>query len=458
MKTLQLQEVVSKMGGMIISGPSNPSIKHVNRKHNSYYWRSHTMFFHVQENKDLYIQSGMKSIVVITRRPEKIRNAGSHVTIVKVRSVKRAYWRFISYYRSLFTIPFISVTGTCGKTTTKEMIGWILKVDHNVNKTNKSLNATAMNLQYLLNVDDHTDVTVIEAAVASVGHMNTSCRYFRPQIGVLTSIGVDHLNGFPSFEAYAREKAKIFLYVGNRGKVVVNGDDENIRKLDLSWYKGKLIWYGKTRKAQFQIKKMKYGMNGMDFVLKHEGKEYQLFVPGYGEHNVYNAVAAIAVAYELGVSVQESGRRLQSFKHVERHSEVISGVNGSTIIDDTWSTNPTSIKSALEVLTNISKNKRKIAVIGDIKWLAQQSRNVHLSVGEMVAKSGIHTLITIGKDAKLIGKRAIEVGFDRKQVYMFDSPEEAQHTLSKLIDSDTVVLVKTSMKQSFGSFMEKLKG
>ncbi|MBM6618212.1 Mur ligase family protein [Bacillus suaedaesalsae] len=457
MKTILLQEFIESIGGYFVSGHSNPSVKHVNRKYDSTNWKDHTMFFHLHDYRDIVIHPGLKSIVIVTRRPEKIKNLGSQVTIVKVQSVRRAYWRFIHYYRGLFSIPFISVTGTCGKTTTKEMISWILKHDRNVNKTSRSLNATAMNLHYLLNVDDQTDVTVIEAAVASIGHMKASCHYFRPQIGVLTSIGVDHLNGFPSFQSYMQEKAKIFDCVGNKGTVVVNGDDVNIQKLDLTKYKGTIIWYGKTPKAEFRIIGIKYETNGMKFILSHNRKQFKLFVPGYGEHNVYNAVAAIAVSYKLGVSIEESGRRLKTFQHIERHSEVKKGINGSILIDDTWSTNPTSIKSALDVLTNISKGKKKIAVIGDIKWLADQSRNVHLSVGDMVAKSGIQSLITIGKDARLIGKRAVELGFDRKRVYMFESPIEAQKILPRLVDKDSVVLVKTSMKQSFGVFMESLK-
>lgn len=459
MKPIKLQEILETIGGVIVSGNPNPIIRYViTNKMYPTYWKNDTMFFHMRSKKDIYIDPGIKSMVIVTTRPEKISNKGPFITIVKVNNIRKSYWNFVRYYRNLFNIPFVSVTGTCGKTTTKEMISWILMKDKIVNKTEKSQNTSASNLKYLLNVDEHTDVTVIESAVASRGHMFLSSRYFKPQIGVLTSIGLDHLNGFPTFESYMEEKAKIFTCVGDRGKMVVNCDDENIKKINLSSYKGKIVWYGKTNSAHFKIKDIKYSTKGMNFTLAHKGKLYQLFVPGFGEHNVYNAVAAIAVAYELGVNIKESGNRLKTFKHVERHIEVLPGIKGCMLIDDTWSTNPTSIKSALEVLANISKGKRKIAVIGDIKWLAHESQKVHKSVGELVAKSGIDTLVTIGKDARLIGKRAVELGFEHNQVYMFDSPTEAQNILTKLIDKDSVVLVKTSMKQSFGPFMKRLKG
>ncbi|MFD1735483.1 UDP-N-acetylmuramoyl-tripeptide--D-alanyl-D-alanine ligase [Bacillus salitolerans] len=457
MKKIELQEIIKAIGGTVISGHQNPAIHYVSRRSDSTLWKNHTMFFHPPGEKNLHIHSSIKSAVIITRNPARVKNYGSKVTIVKVENVRRAYWNFVYYYRSLFNIPFISVTGTCGKTTTKEMISWILAFDRKVNKTNKSQNVLAMNLNYLLNVDETTGATVIEAAVSSVGNLQTSCRYFRPQIGVLTSIGIDHLNGFPTFEAYRNEKAKIFSCVGSKGTVIVNSDDKHIRKLDLSRYKGKIIWYGKSKQSEFRIKDIHYGLNGMDFSLYHNRKKYKLFVPGYGEHNVYNAVAAIAVAYKLGVDIIESGRRLKSFKHIERHTQVLQGAKGSTLIDDTWSTNPTSILAALDVLKNISKDKKKIAVIGDIKWLGKHTQKAHLDVGEMVARSDVDFLITIGKDAGLISDRAIELGLNPKQVFKHQSAKEAYHTLNSIINQDTVVLVKTSMKQSFSTLIGKLK-
>jgi UDP-N-acetylmuramoyl-tripeptide--D-alanyl-D-alanine ligase len=457
MKPIYLQEILTTIGGAVISGVPNPFFIHVQKKTDSSFWKDHTLFFHIKEKKAVHVNSGLKSIVIITKNPQNIINNGSEVTVVKVENCKKAYWDFVQYYRNLFDIPFISITGTCGKTTTKEMLGWILHHDRKVNKTNRSQNVLALNLKYLLKVDESTDVTIIESAVASVGHLEASCRYFKPQIGVLTSIGIDHLNGFRSYSSYMREKAKIFACVGEKGTVVANGDDVNIKKIDLSWFKGRTIWYGKSQHANFRISEIKYSVDGMNFVLNHNGIMHPMFVPGYGEHNVYNAVAAIAVAYELGVSVEESRRRLKTFKHMERHIEVSRGIKESILIDDTWSTNPTSIKSAIDVLTNISKGKKKIAVLGEIKWLGNYTTKAHLNVGEMVAKHNVDILITIGKNAELIAQRAIECGLNPNNVFPCHTPKDAFLKIYKIIDENSVVLVKTSMKQSFSKFISLLK-
>ena len=140
------------------------------------------------------------------------------------------------------------------------------------------------------------------------------------------------------------------------------------------------------KNADFRIGNIEYSGQNMKFRLFYEKKMYHCFVPGLGKHNVYNATAAIAAAYQFGLDMGEIIERLQSFPQIPQHVEVVKGLNGSTLIDHTWSSNPTSIASSLEVLKNISKGKKKIAVLGEIKFLGDRSKEIHTLVWKYSCK------------------------------------------------------------------------
>ena len=183
--------------------------------------------------------------------------------------MEEAYWKFIHYYRNLFQIPVIGVTGTCGKTTTKEMITQILEQDYNVDSTWMSMNSMSVNLRYLMRFDEDTEMAVYEMPVAYPGYLKVACQYFQPQIRILLNIGVHHLADCETPEVYMKAKAEITEGLDHeKGILILNGDDENIKKVvDVTPFKN-VIYFGKGEKAQFRAEKIQYGNKGMKFMLE----------------------------------------------------------------------------------------------------------------------------------------------------------------------------------------------
>lgn len=456
MKSLPLKRIINAIDGETLHGTDNIII-------NSFITtgrrlRQGALFFDMYRNE--YINPDVKhrvySCAVVTDRPSSFEKLGENVTVIGVKNINEAYWKFVDFYRNLFEIPVIGVTGTCGKTTTKEMIKHILSGRYRVNATYKSYNSAFRHLGYLLDIDDDTQAAVFEMGVAYPGDLKMSSRYFKPQVGVITNIGIDHLQAFGALDAYIMGKAEFIEGLGFKGTLILNADDDNIKRIDLSRFKGDIVCFGFDEKSDFKVLDIKHVKRGMVFTLRHKEETYNLFIPGHAEFNINNAAAAIAAVNAVGFDIKEAGRRLETFQNVEKHFEANKGINGSIVIDDTWSTNPTSTGVALKLLKQLSKGKKTIAVLGRMSLLGKSSREYHYKIGEKVADIGIDRLIALGDGAREIGLGALEKGMDRDNVYFCKDSDETYEILKNLLDSSYVVLVKTTMLASYKDLIDKI--
>jgi len=373
-------------------------------------------------------------------------------TVIKVQDIEQAFWQFVDRYRSQFSIPVVSVTGTNGKTTTKDMIRHILSFDRNVTGTKKSANSRTNHLTYLLSIEKDTDAAVFESAVGEPGDVLLASRYYKPTIGIITNIGVYHLDGCKTPEAYLQAKAEMVQAVGSKGTLIVNADDENTKKIGLEDYQGKVLTFGVNNHADFQATDIRYGNNGMHFELILQKwkipfytnkKKYSIFVPGYGQHQVLNALAALAAVHEMGIDINEAAKRIQSFQNLPAHLESSIGMGGCIILDDTWSSTPSSLEAAFKTLNGISEGKKRIALIGDIKRLGDFSLEFHRQTGEMIAENGVDVLITVGPMAVEIAKQAKLKGLKGK-VHSFRNIHGVELLLSTIIDENSILLIKSS--------------
>lgn len=455
-KSLPLKTIVENINGKIEQGTGNLMITDLVTRTKRLIQGGllFDLYHDLYINPNLYHQNF--SCAIVTDKPANFSGLGENITIIRVADINEASWKFIEFYRSIFTIPVIGVTGTCGKTTTKEMIKHILAGTYKVNATYKSYNASFRNLGYLLDIDEDTQVAVMEMGVAAAGDLKTSCFYFKPQVGVITNIGIDHLQAFGTLDAYIKAKAEFLEGLDFKGTLILNGDDENIKRIDLQKYKGDIIYFGLSEQAHFKASNIRQLKGGLKFVLQHHDGVYNLFVPGYGEFSVYNAIAAIAAAHSIGFDIEEAGVRLLSFQHVEKHFELQEGLNGSTIIDDTWSTNPTSTEAALKLLKNLSQGKKSIAVLGEMSLLGNQSSIYHHKTGEKVAEIGIEQLIVIGNGSREIGMGALHKGMKQDNVHFCKDAAETYEVLKKSLDENSIALIKTSMMASFTDLMDKI--
>ncbi|MCP3762293.1 UDP-N-acetylmuramoyl-tripeptide--D-alanyl-D-alanine ligase [Domibacillus sp. A3M-37] len=447
MEPVLLKDIRNVLEGELICGREDWHIK------NAIVYNRHTLeapytliFLNKRESIYWGHLAQMTPCVVVTDKPvEDIRHLLNKTTVIRVKSVIQSYWTFIHYYRSLFTIPVTAITGTCGKTTVKEMIKHILSQSYTVQASESSKNEPRRSFHYLLGINRQTDMAVFETGLGNIGNIKHQCLIYQPTIGIITTIGAHHLDGCKTLEGYIEAKGEIIEGVAEDGALILNADDENIKKLSLDSFKGSVIYFSLINPSEFQAANVCYTQNGMTFDLMHNEKTYAVFIPGYGEHQVYNALAAIAAVHHMGMDIGEASGRLASFQNMERHLEVSAGMNGSTIIDDTWTINPTSVEAALKVVDELGKNKKTIVLLGDINRLGDYEIEYHQKVGSMVAERTFDTLVTIGEKAKEIGRQALRDGFTG-DVHAFQTVEGILEMLKDKVDEHTLLLIKGPMK------------
>jgi UDP-N-acetylmuramoyl-tripeptide--D-alanyl-D-alanine ligase len=457
LKNLELRNIIQVIGGKFIFGDQEFIVKSVRKRPTAL--KEGTLYFHFHKKNQITPQfNKTKSpIVMVSEQIFDVDKLGSSITLVKVNNIEESYKKFLNYYRSLFSIPVVGVTGTAGKTTTKEMLTYILSIDRKVQSTKRSFNAIVLNDKYLLGIDDETGAAVIEMGVSHPGNLKNTGGLFKPQIGIITNIGIAHIEGCKKFETYLKEKAQMLKVLPPHGTLILNGDDDNIKLIDLSPFKGTVLYFGQGESCHYRACNIQYCDRGIGFELHYGGNTYSAVVAGLGYHNVYNALGAIAAAHSLGLEIGVILDRLRSFRHLERHNTIYTGLNQAIVIDDTWNSNPTSAYAALKVLEEIAEGKKTIAFIGKLQRLGTQEKAEYLKMGEYIAKSGIDMLITVEKDAKLMGQVALGMGMDSSKVYFVNSAQELEEIASQVLNENTIALFKMSLDKMNISYSKAVK-
>lgn len=241
------------------------------------------------------------------------------------------------------------------------------------------------------------------------------------------------------------------------GILILNADDQNIKSIDLSGFKGRVIWYGLQKHCDFYAEDIKYALTGMEFTLVFNKVKYRIFVPGYGEHQVYNAVAAICCAHFLGIGISEACKQLASFRNLPRHLQLCDGINESLVLDDSWNFNTISLAAALKTLSNIAVDKYKIAFLGSMGALGDF--DVTVVISDMLIEHDLDVIILIGETAEGIKEKLIEKGY-KGNVYSLPKIDEEYlfDLMSWLLKKNTVLLAKCSMfDDEFHNFLNRLK-
>jgi UDP-N-acetylmuramoyl-tripeptide--D-alanyl-D-alanine ligase len=445
MKPLPLREIIGVINGELVFGDGNFIVKDAMVSHLHRIKMRNTLIF-LRRNEAFHVRKVIKYspyIIVTDKSDEEMKDVEA-ACIIRVQNADDAFWSFTRYYRDLFQLPVVAITGTCGKTTTKEILSHLLSPTHSIQSTIRSRNATRKSFQYLMGIDEHTDAAVFETGLRGPGNLHYHCKVFQPTIGIITTIGVDHLDKCKTLDGYIKAKSEIVRGVRKGGTLILNSEDENTKKVSLSGFTGEIIYCGTSEGADYRASDIVYGKNGMSFTLNHKSRKYKMYIPGFGEHHIYNALFALAAAHVIGMNLGEAAVRLKTFENLERHLQVEDGVNASTIIDDTWSTNPTSITAAIDVLESLGNNKKKVLLLGDIAYLGKYEKKVYHDLGKLIASKKIDQLIAVGKSAKQLARQAKRYGF-KGIVHNADSPALVKEYVKNLLDEETILLVKGSM-------------
>jgi UDP-N-acetylmuramoyl-tripeptide--D-alanyl-D-alanine ligase len=389
-----------------------------------------------------------KSIRQLTDKSQKI--------LIEVRDTLKALGRIAKYYREKFDLAVVAVTGSTGKTTTKDMIASILSLRYKVLKTEGNFNNEVGVPLTLFRLSKKHQVVVLELGMSALGEIERLTRISSPKIGVMTNVGEVHLQYLGNVERVALAKAEMVYALGKDDIAILNIDDPYIRDMKKG-IKARIITYGIRKKAQVRAKEIKnLKEEGMSFTLRIEKEGFPLHLRCLGYHNTYNALAAISAAHALGMKKEIIREGLSQFQPLAGRMKIMR-VRGLTILDDTYNASPKSFIAAIETIRDLSPKGRKILVAGDMLELGKRAPLAHKETGVYAAHSGIDMLITCGDLAGYIAQGAIEAGMKEQRIISCRSKEETEKKLSSLAKEGDTVLIKGSRAIGMEEIIDKLK-
>ncbi len=364
--------------------------------------------------------------------------------LIMVADTLQALQALAGYYRRLFPAPVVAVTGSTGKTTTKDLIAGVLGTAYRVLKTEGNQNNEIGLPLTLLRLDHGYGAVVLEMAMRGRGEIAVLCRISRPQIGVITNIGLTHIERLGSQQAIAEAKGELLEALPPGGRAVLNGDDPWQR-----WLVNKCdcpaIFYGTDSGEAVSARQIVlHGLQGSEWLLGTPLGEAPCRLPLPGRHNISNALAAAAVGHWLGLSPEQIARGLADVSLSGMRQEVKKGIRGSTIIDDTYNASPASVTAALRLLADETDRGRTVAVLGDMFELGPETAPGHREVGECAATLKIDYLFTVGGLAGEIARGARAAGMPASRVGIYPDNQAAVAVIRDFVKSGDVVLVKGS--------------
>jgi len=365
--------------------------------------------------------------------------AARSACLIEVDEPLSALHRLAREYRARFDIPLVAVAGSCGKTTTKDMLAAILGQKMRVVATEGNLNNLIGAPLTLLNIGPDTEAAVLEIASNTPGEIEQLARILSPTAGIITNIGPVHLEGFGAIEGVFKEKSRLVPHVRSGGFMAVFEDDippERIRPM----FTGKIVTFGLRESADYRADDIRHDINaGAEFLLN--GAQ-SLRIPIVGAHNVLNALAAIAAATELGVDMDTIRAGLEKFSASAMRMEV-RGCRGATIVNDAYNANPRAMRESISTIIGMPA-ERKILALGDMLELGDLSPMAHRSLGQFIGRTGIDLLYVCGELSGEIAEGAMEAGMQAERVFRCADPGEIALSLKYILREGDLLLVKGS--------------
>ena len=407
-------------------------------------------------NGHSFVKDAIKNGAIATLWNMDEPNPPLDIAVILVEDTVRGLQELSRYYRNKLKTKIVGVTGSNGKTSTKDITAAILSQKYKTQKTMGNYN-TEIGVPFtLLSLNEDCEAAVIEMAMERKGEIDFLTDLVQPAVAIITSVGLVHIDNFPSIEEIAKAKLEIVKGIKDGGLFIYFGDDrlieetvrnteinESIRKQTFGLNKNNTIW----------LKEFNQDLDGITIRVSDESFD-ELHIDILGKHQALNAMAAILAAQEFGMNPEEIRSGLLKIEKTGLRNEVIN-INKCQILNDCYKSNPVSINAALNIF-ELFKSKKKIAVLGDMLGYREMSHDIHYNVGENLLHYHIDELITIGKEAKYIAKAAKE-NTNIKSIVEFDTKEEAALYLKKYLSEDCTILVKGSRFLKLEYIANKLK-
>lgn len=379
---------------------------------------------------------------------------------ILVESTTKALRDLAEYYRKSLDIKVVGITGSVGKTSTKEMIASVLSEKYRVLKTEGNYNNEIGLPLTIFKIRAEHEVAVLEMGISEFGEMHRLATMANPDICVITNIGLCHLENLKTRDGILKAKTESFAHLKKDGIAILNGDDDKLSTIRQVGDK-EPVFYGMEEKMEYRedAKKSVYatrvenlGLYGMQARIHTLEGERDVRIPIPGEHNVYNALAATAVGLSLGLSLDQISSGILKAKAIGGRTNLLN-TGSMTVIDDCYNANPVSMKASIDVLA--TAEGRKIAVLGDMGELGENEKKLHYEVGEYLAKKEIDVLFCAGELSEEIAKAAQKES-KTCEVYYFKARDALLEQLLPFLKKGDTVLVKASHFMKYPEIVKAL--
>ncbi|MCR4593723.1 MAG: UDP-N-acetylmuramoyl-tripeptide--D-alanyl-D-alanine ligase [Clostridiales bacterium] len=359
---------------------------------------------------------------------------------VKVSDTKDAFLKLANYYRNTFkNLILIGLTGSVGKTTSKEMTACVMAQKYKTLKTEGNFNNEIGMPKTLFRLDDSYECAVIEMGMSEFGEISLLSRTAQPDAAIITNIGVSHIENLGSRDGIFKAKMEMTEGLKNDGILIVNGDDDKLSTIKGEGFR--VIYYG-IENRDCQMRAEDIVQDGLEtiFTAVYEGQEERIKIPAVGIHNVYNAIAALCMGMQYGISLKEGAQGLAGYMPSGMRQNIQQKA-GITFIEDCYNAAVDSQKAGLNTLCSIAKG-RKIAVLGDMLEMGAYSEEGHREVGRYAAEKNVDMLLTFGPESHFMADSARRAGL--VDVIEFEDRDRLAEALCELLREDDTVLFKAS--------------
>lgn len=453
MKLLTMKQIEEGTGGRLIRGSAAAEVGSVctdSRKA-----KAGDLFFAlIGENHDAHkylpqvFEKGCGCAVISDESlcPECVEN------VILTKDTTKALQDLAAWYLAGLDLKKIAVTGSTGKTSTRDLTWYVCSEKYKTQKNPGNLNNHLGVPMTILSFDEETEVGILEMGMDKRGEIDLLARIAKPDIGIITNIGMAHIENLGSQEGIFQAKMELTGCFDENNVLIAARDEEFLNEERI---KGpyRLVTAGTDGKSDYIISAIDdFGAEGIEFTLEHQGRAQRFRLPVPGRHNAFNGALAVAAGMELGITMEEAARGLAKTKLTDKRLTV-RGKNGIKVIDDTYNASPDSMKAAVDVLKK-TRGLRSVAILGDMFELGETSSQQHYLVGRYAAEQGVELLAAIGRDARHMARGAEEAGLEK--VLYFPEKKEFVQKMDSILEKGDVILVKGSRGMEMEQIVKKI--
>ncbi len=461
MKNLKIKEIIEETKGKLIQGNQEEECQNFSKdtrtiKKGDTYIAITGENFNGNQFWKQALDKGASTVIVsnIPISKEELKKYPNK-NIIKVEDTLQALYKIARKKREKYQIPVVAITGSVGKTSTKDIVANVVSQKYKTLKTEGN-NNNNIGLPFTILKLQNEEALVLEMGMNHFGEIKLLSQIAKPDLCIITNIGTSHIGNLGSRENILKAKLEI-LEGAQNPKIIVNNDNDLLHK----WQKqnpnnNNIYTYGIKEPSSINAKNIQLKENQGTFTCNLENNETKITVPVGGEHFILNALCAVSVGKILNIETEKIIKGIEEFELTKKRMETIKMPNGVKIINDAYNASLESMTASLKYLSEF-KNNRKIAILGDMLELGEYTEKLHEQVGKAVYENKIDILITSGKNAKAISKQAKQEGMAEENIIECENQEKIIETLKQIIKKEDIILLKASNGMKFYELPEKIQ-